>query len=117
MHADVCAAIEDGTRHDCVRRHLGQFAPKLFLDAYDVFFQSPGVEHVLEPSLVAIGAVAMLDVDAHDRIGDPGGLLRLDDHPSIAGEVLVTRDATERETEPHALLRAEARLQAYRLKS
>ena len=70
-------AVKGGPRQDRFRRHLCQFAAKLLLDTSDVFFDAPGIEHVFEARLVAIGAIAVLDVDADNRIGDLRRFFRL----------------------------------------
>ena len=48
------------------------------------FFEAQGVEHVFQPRLGAVGAVAVIDEHAHHGVGDLGGLGRLDDHAGIA---------------------------------
>ncbi len=82
---------------------------ELLLDGDQEFLKAPGVEHVFQPRLVAVGAVAMLDEHAHDRVGDFRRVLRLDHHAGIAREVAMARDAAERKAEPDARLDAEAR--------
>ena len=117
VHADVRTAVKGRARQNRFRGHLCQFAPELLLDMNDVLFQPQCIEHILKPRLVTVGSVAMLDVDAHNRIGDLRGFFGADDHPGVTGEVLVTRDATERETKPNTRLDTEAGLHIYGLKS
>ena len=54
-----------------------QLAAELLLDGGEKLLEAPGVEHVFQPRLVAVGAVAVLDEDAHDRVGDLRRVLRL----------------------------------------
>ena len=110
-------AVEGRARRDRLRRHLRQLAAELLLDMGDEFLEAPGVEHVFEPRLVAVGAVAVLDEDAHDGVGDLRRLLRLDDDAGVAREILVAGDAAEREPEPDAGLGAEAVLHLDRLEA
>ena len=51
--------------------------PRRVFDLGDEFVEAPGVEQVFEPRLGAVGAVAVIDEDAHDGVGDLGGLLGL----------------------------------------
>ena len=64
-------------RLDRICRYLCQFAAKLLFDTSEVFFEAPGIEHVFQPRLVAVGAIAVLDVDADYGIGDLRRFFRL----------------------------------------
>ena len=92
-------------------------APSFSSTSGEEFLEAPGVEHVFQPRLVAVGAVAVLDEDAHDGVGDLGRVLRLHDHAGVAREILVAGDAAEREPEPDARLDAEAVLHLDRLEA
>ena len=70
--------------------------------------KAPGVEDVFEPRLGAVGAVAVVDEDAHHGIGHLGGVFGLDDDAGSASEILMPGDAAEHELEPDARLDAEA---------
>ena len=94
-----------------------ELAAELLLDSGEEFLEAPGVEHVFQPRLVAVGAVAVLDEDAHDGVGDRRRLVRLDDDAGVAGEIAVAGDAAEREAEPDARLDAEAVLHLDRLEA
>ena len=117
VHADVSTAIKGGPRQDRIRGYLCQFATKHLLDTNDVFFDAPCVEHIFEPRLVAVGTISVFDIDADDRIGDLRRFFRSDDHSGVAGEILVARDAAQREAKPHARLRSETGLHLDGLKS
>ena len=53
------------------------------------------VEHVFQPRLVAIGAVAELDEDTDDGVGNFRGFSRPDDDVGIFCKIPVTRDAAD----------------------
>ena len=95
-------AVEHGPRRDRFGRHADELPAELLLDQGEKFLEAHGVEHVFHPRLVAVGAVAMLDEDAHDGVGDLGGVGGLHDHAGVAREIPVSGDAAERETEPDA---------------
>ena len=82
--------------------NAGELPAELLLDQREEFVEAHGVEHVFHPRLVAVGAVAVLDEDAHDGVGDLGRVRGLHDHAGVAGEILVAGDAAEREAEPDA---------------
>src|SRR6202011_352363 len=79
--------------------------------------EAPGVEHVFEPRLEAVGAVAVLDEHAHDRVGGERRLRGFDEDAAIAGEVAMAGDAAEQQPEPNARLEAEAVLDLDRLEA
>ena len=99
-------AVEGRPRLHGLGRRARQLPAQLLLDGGEEFLEPPRIEHVFQPRLVAVGAVAVLDVDAHDRVGDFGGVLRLHQHPGVAREIAMAGDAAEREAEPHARLDA-----------
>ena len=105
-HADMRGAIEGRARLHGFGRRARQLPAQLLLDGGEEFLEAPGVEHVFQPRLVAVGAVAMLDEHAHHRVGDFRRVLRLHDHAGVAREIAVAGDAAEREAEPDARLDA-----------
>ena len=70
MHADMGGAVEDRPRRDGLGGHAHELAAELLLDRGEELLEAPGVEHIFQPRLVAVGAVAVLDEDAHDGVGD-----------------------------------------------
>ena len=84
------------------------FAAELLLDQRQILLEAHGVEHVFQPRLVAVGAVAVLDEHADDGVGDLGRILGLHQHAGVAREILVPGDAAQRQAEPDAGLDAEA---------
>ena len=74
------------------RRACGRASPRR---AARNFSKPQAVEHVFQPRLGAVGAVAVVDEHAHHGVGDLGRLGGLDDHAGIAGEILVAGDAAE----------------------
>ena len=75
------------------------------------------VEHVFQPRLVAVGAVAVVGEHAHDGVRHLGRVGGLHDHAGVAREIPVAGDAAEREAEPDAGLDAEAVLHLDRLEA
>ena len=102
MHADVRLPVLPVRRRNLVCRQPHQLAAELGLDLDQELVEPPGVEHVLEPRLLAVGAVAVVDEHAHDGVGHGHRLVGL--HVDIAelGEILVSRDAADAEPEPDA---------------
>ena len=105
-HTDMRRAIEGRPRLDGLGRRARELLAKLLLDGGEEFLKAPGIEHVFQPRLVAVGAVAILDEDAHDGVGDFGGVLRLHQHAGVAREIAMAGDAAEREAKPDARLDA-----------
>ena len=90
---------------------------RAFPRADDELLDADRVEHVFQPRLVAIGAVAVLDENPHHRIGDLAGVLRLDEHAGIAGKVAMPGDAAQAQLEPDAGREARALVHLHRLKA
>ena len=89
-------------------RCAGELVAELVFHGAEEFLKPPGVEDVFEPRLGAVGAVAVVDKDAHHGIRHPGGVFGFDDDAGSAGEVLMPGDAAEHELEPDTRLDAEA---------
>src|SRR5438045_2287931 len=88
----------------------------LLLHGAEGFFKPPGVEHVFETRLGAVGAVAMVDEDAHHGVRDPGRVGGLDHDSGIVCEAAMPGDAAEPQPEPDARLDAETVLHLDRLR-
>ena len=110
MCADMRQAVECGTRRDGFSGDAHELAAELFLHRGEEFLKAPGVEHIFEARLGAIGAIAVVDEDAHDRVRDLGRLVGFDDDAGVARKVLMAGDAAKHEAEPDARLDAEALL-------
>ena len=108
VHADMRHAVEGRPRRQRLRRHARKGVAELLLDEREELVDAHAVEHVFQPRLEPVGAVAGVDEDAHDGVGDFGRILRLDDDAGILGEILVAGDAAEAEAKPDAGLDAEA---------
>ena len=91
MHADMGGAIEVGPRRDRAGHGAVELAAELLLHGGEKFLDAHGVEHIFQPRLGAVGAVAVLDEDAHDRVGDHAGIFRAAHDAGIAGEVAMAR--------------------------
>ncbi len=85
--ADMRRTIEGRARLYGLGRRTRELLPKLLLDSGEEFLKTPGIEHVFEPCLVAVGAVAMLDEHAHHGVGDFRRILRPHDHAGVAREI------------------------------
>ena len=59
VHADMGGAVERRPRRDRARRRAVELAAELLLDSGEEFLDAHGVEHVFQPRLVAVGAVAV----------------------------------------------------------
>ena len=81
---------------------------ELCFDELEEFLHSDFVDDIFQAGLETVGPVAGIDEDPHDRVGDFGGVRRLDDDAGFLGEILVPGDAADAETKPHAGLDAEA---------
>src|SRR5580704_1477033 len=114
---DVSEAVEWRSCFKGFLRCAGELVAELVFHRGQEFLETPGVEDVFEPRLGAVGAVAVVDEDAHYGIGHPGGIFGLDDDAGSAGEVLMTGDAAEHELEPDARFDAEAVLHRDGLKT
>ena len=84
-----------GTARSSLRPSFSSSKADEFLDAH-------GVEHIFQPRLGAVGAIAVLDEQPHDRVGDRAGILRLHQNAGVAGEIAMAGDAAEAELEPDA---------------
>ncbi len=70
----ICAMRSAGPRRKRLLRHARKRRLQLLLDQLEEAVMAHGVEHVFQPRLVAVGAVAMVDEHAHDGVGDGGCL-------------------------------------------
>ena len=80
----------------------GKGAGRSLLDLGEESVEPHAIEHVLEPRALAIGAIALVDEDAHDRRRHGHALLRCDRHAEVGGEIAVTRDAAHRDAKVDA---------------
>ncbi len=95
-------AIKRRPRRDRTRHRPVELPSELFFQQTDEFFNTHGVEHIFQPRLGAIGAIAVIDKDPHHRVGDRTGVLRLHQKSRVTGKISVSGDAAERKLEPHA---------------
>ena len=103
VEADVAVLVDGAARLARVERHARRSVERqLLLGLGDELLEAPAVEHVLEPGLLAVGAVAVLDEHADDRGGDGDALVGRQQHAGVAGEVLVAGDAAELHAEVDA---------------
>ena len=70
MHADMRHAVERRPRRERLGGTRVSFAPSFSSTSGEKLVDAHAVEHVFQPRLVAVGAVAEIDEDAHDGVGD-----------------------------------------------
>ena len=63
---------------------------------------APTVDQVFEPSLLAVGAIAVFAEDAHHGGGDGDGLIRPEEQSAIAGELLMAGDSAKQHAKINA---------------
>ena len=74
-------ATAPGTARSSLRPSFSSMQREEFLDAQ-------AVEHVFQPRLGAVGAVAVIDEHAHHRVGDLRGVGGLHQHAGVAREIV-----------------------------
>ncbi len=95
MDPDMGKPVYGRPRGQSLDRHPHELPAKLLLHSGEEFVDAPAVEHIFEPSFGAVGAIAVVDVDPHHRVGHERCLGWLHDHAGRAGEILVTRNAAD----------------------
>ena len=109
VNAEMRGARERRARRQRARHGAVELAAELLLHQAEEFLDAHLVEHVFEPRLGAVGAVAVIDEHAHHRVGHQRGVGGLDQHAGVAGETAVPGEPAEAEPEPDAGLRARSR--------
>src|SRR2546430_2513957 len=89
LAAKPSAAIAGRAGFQRLGRNTHELAPELLLDQREELVDAEGIEHVFEPRLGAIGAVAVVDEDADDGVGDERCFRRLHDDAGLAAEIAV----------------------------
>src|SRR3954454_19668629 len=102
MNADMRSAAGRPPREDRFGRSAVELAAELFFDEGNKFLDAHGVEHIFEPRLGAVGAIAVLDEDTDHRVRRFARVLGPDQDPGLARKVEVAGDAAEPELEPDA---------------
>ena len=105
------------TRRYCPRHGAVEFVTEFLLEQAEKLLDAQGIEHIFQPRLGAVGAVAVFDEQAHHRIRDLAGVVRPYQHAGVASEIAVPGDAAETELEPDAGLEAEAVVHLNRLEA
>src|SRR5687768_554163 len=82
-----------------LERDATELAAMMLLDLGDDAVEAHAIQHVLQARLLAIGAVAVLDERFDDASCDRHALVGGEHDAGVAGEILVTSDPPERETE------------------
>ena len=108
---------ERRARRDCTGHRPVELAAKFFLYEHHEFIDPHLLEHVLEPRLGPVGAIAVIDEHPHHRIGYRRRIRGPDDDSGVAREAAVARKSAEAKTEPNAGLKPEAVVHMHRLKA
>ena len=85
-----------------------ELAAELLLHQREEFLDAQRVEHVFQPRLGAVGAVAVFDEHAHHRVRHLQASAGRTSTPVSRGEIVMAGDAAEAEPEPDAGRKAEA---------
>ena len=103
VHADMAVLVGDRPRRERDPGGTAQRRPVFLLDLLQEFGATHAVEHVLQPRLGAVGAVAVGDEGAHHGAGDLHALVGLQQHAGLVGEVAMAGDAAELQAEIDAI--------------
>jgi len=117
MNADMGGTVECRARRYCSRHGAVEFVTEFLLEQAEKLLDAQGIEHIFQPRLGAVGAVAVFDEQAHHRIRGLAGVVRPYQHAGVASEIAVPGDAAETELEPDAGLEAEAVVHLNRLEA
>ena len=89
VNAEMRGARKRRPRRQRAGHGAVELAAELLLHQPEEFLDPHLVEHVFEPRLGAVGAVAVIDEHAYHRVRYQGGVGRLDQHAGIARKALV----------------------------
>jgi hypothetical protein len=99
MNSEMSALRARLARDATFKREALRLEGKMLLGFRHEGIDAHAVEHVFEPRLLAIGAIAMIDEDANERERDRCALLRPQQQPRVAGEIAVAGNAAEQHAE------------------
>ncbi len=102
MHADVPGAVDGLARFAGGRGNADERKGETLFGLREELLDAPFVDEVLEASLLAVGAVAVLGEDANHGGGDGDGLVGPQEQAAVGGELLVAGDAAEQHAEVDA---------------
>ncbi len=108
MNAEMRGAAKGRARRQGPGNGAVELAAELLLHQAEEFLDAHFVEHIFEPRLGAVGAVAVIDEYAHHRVGHLGGIGGPDHDAGIAGKTLVPGEPAETQPEPDAGFQPEA---------
>ena len=100
VDADMRGAVDRRARQQRIRHRAIELAAELLLDQFEEFLDADLLQHIFQPRLGAVGAVAGIDEGAHHRVGHLGGVGGLHQHAGVAGEAAMAGQAAEAEPEP-----------------
>src|SRR5438128_1026040 len=102
METDVPAIIYRGAELTLRDIEASQGKGDQLLDLAEESLVAPLVQQILQPRLFAIGAIAMIDENPQNCVGEGNTFLRLDKNAAVAREVFVAGDAAQCESKVHA---------------
>ena len=122
MRANMCLPVLRRARPDMFCVDARNLAAEVLLHLGEKTVKAArlgriAVEHIFQPRLGTVGAVSLGNVYAHDRLGDLGGFVGLDDSAGLARQIPVPGDAAHNELEPDARHDARAVFDLHRLKA
>ena len=106
MDADVAVLVGHRPRRDHRSGGAAQGLAVFLLDLGHEGVAAHAVEHVLQPRLLAVGAIAVVDEGAHDGGRDRHALVGLQQDAGLEGEIVMAGDAAELQMEVDAGLDA-----------
>ena len=114
----ICAVRENGGRGaSCTGHGPVELAAEFLLHEHKEFLDAHLLEHVFEPRLGAVSAIAVIDEHTHHRVGHQRRIRGPDDDSGVAGETAVAGQSAEAKTEPDAGLEPEAVVHLHRLEA
>ena len=99
VDADVAGAVDGLARLAGFEQEANEREGEPLLRLGEELLHAPLVDQVLQPGLLAVGAVAIVVEDANHGRSNGHRLVRVQQQAAIAGELLVPGDAAEHERE------------------
>ncbi len=99
MHAEMRAFDGRLARHAAFQRKPLRLERKMFFRLGEETVQPQAFQHIFEPRLLAVGAIAVIDEAPHQGERYRRAFLRSDQQPGVAREIAVPGDAAEQDPE------------------
>src|SRR6185437_4233885 len=117
MNANVTGAIDFVTRLAFLRAAVQEWKGQALFSFGEELVDAPEIYKVFEACLLAIGAVAVIDIDTDHGGRNGDGLLRPDQHASILRKLPMTGDSTQQDAKIDAGRHAASFADAYCLEA